>query len=273
MNAIDKARAVSNKLKKETKAKETKDLAKAVNSLEQIKQDSDLSKMYQDNAEAGADNLPGELPLLKIHRVGKSQKNELAEGGEPNEGYFFYKPTGEQFKSITCYILTISKGFRSAGLDGRKEIFNQIMGGVIVKDDFEQTGAVKPFVTYLTGLKLSPMWEFGKEARKYTKAKPIPIPMFALKIKLTTKQVETSSYGKSWIIDFKILRDKEDNPLVITDSILFQYLLDNVSIIEDTIANVIDVKTVRPEVEQVVRQVEKQVGEEIEGQTKRPIPF
>ena len=249
MNAIDKARAVANKLKDETKEKKDSELAEAVSSLELLNRDDDLIKMYKQNAEAGASNLSGELPLLKVHQANKSTKNELADGSEPSDGYFFYKPTGEQFKSITCHILTISRGFRASGLDNKKDVFNQIVGGVIVESDFEKTGAVKPFVAYLTGLKLSPMWEFGKEARKYTKAKPVPLPMFAMKVKLTTEKV-TNSYGKSWVIKFEILKDKDGNPLVITDLILFQYLLDNVSIIEDTIENVIETKMAKPEVEE-----------------------
>ena len=258
MKAQDKAREVAKKIGKGSKDKEKKAMAEVKDSLAQLRQNPELAKLYKDNAEVGAKNLGGELPLLKVHKTGKSTTNELADGSQPNDGWFFYKPTMEQFESITCHILTISRGFRADGLN-KKDVYHQLMGGVIL----DGKSNIKPFITYLTGLKLSSMWDFGKEARKYTKARPVPIPMFSLKVKLTTEEVK-SNYGKSWIIKFEIVKDKEGNPVLITDPGLFQFLLDHVEQVEDTIASVIEAKSseekaeAREEVPHPVEEVNKE---------------
>lgn len=239
MSGHDEARAMADKLKAETEAKkkaEEQNKIEALNQLETIGQNTELAKMYTDSAKVGASNLGGELPLLKVHQTGKSTKNELSNGTEPSDGWFFYKPTGEQFETLQCHILTISRGFRAEGLNNDK-VFNQIMGGVIIDgQDF------KPFVMYITGKKLSQMWEFGKMASKYTHAKPIPIPMFALTVNLTTRK-EENNFGKSWLIDFEILKSKDGTPVVITDPGEFQFIKDNVATVEETIEGVIAAKT------------------------------
>jgi hypothetical protein len=235
MNAQDKLREKVNIMRQESKIEKKVVEAKVNNTLAIVKQNDELAKMYKDNAELGSKNLGGQSPLLKVHTQGRSSTNELAEGGDPNDGWFFYKPTGEQFKEIECHILTISRGFRADGIN-KKDVFNQLMAGVIVNN-----GELKPFITYLTGLKLKQMWEFGKEASKYTRAKPIPIPMFTLKVKLTTERVKTD-YGNSWIIKFEILQNEDGSPIVVTDSGLFQFLRDHVESVEDTIASIIAAK-------------------------------
>ena len=192
--------------------------------------------LFQENAEVGSKNLSGELPLLKVHAAGRSQKNELADGSEPKDGAFFYKPTREQFDSVIVHILSVSRGFRAEGLEDKKDIFNQIVSGVIV-DGAE----LKPFTMYFTGLKLQNLWNFGKEASAYTKAKPVPVPMFALTVKLTTKKV-AHKFGKSWVVEFEILRQEGGAPIVVTDEGLFVYLKDNVEIVEGTINTLIDSK-------------------------------
>lgn len=241
MGGYDKAKAQADKIKAETVAEEEKkaeNMQIVKSSLSALQENNDLAKMYQANAKAGADNLAGELPILKVHSVGKSSKNELVDGSEPEDGYFFYKPTQEQFKELSCHILTVSKGFRAAGIEGDKEIFNQMVGGVFI----DETGDFKPFVMYLTGLKLSYMWEFGKEASRYTRAKPVGIPMFALTVRLWTEKI-VNSFGKSWIIHFSIERNEDTSPKLVLDPGRFQFLADNVGLIEDTISQVIQSKT------------------------------
>ncbi len=236
---MKKAAEIKAEVEKEKKGK----IKAAENALMTVRQNPILTKMYKENAEVGAENLVGELPLLKVHAVGKSIKNKLADGSDPKDGWFFYRPAREQFKEIECHILTISRGFRAEGMQGKKDVFNQLMAGVIVNN-----GEIKPFITYLTGLKLSPMWEFGKEASKYTKARPVPVPMFALKVKLTTEKVK-HAYGESWIIKFEILEDKNGMPMVVVDEEFFKYLRDHVETVKDTIASLIFAKSTEQTVE------------------------
>ena len=240
MTGIDKAREVAENLKKEAqKAEEVKAerLEVVKNELAMIAEDKTLAQMYQDNAKLGSDNLSGELPLLKIHATGRSNKNYLRNGQEPNDGFFFYKPTQEQFESVDVHILTISRGFRAEGLEGNGNVFNQIVGGAIIEAD----GNYKPFIMYFTGLKLSNLWNFGKEASKFTKAKPISIPMFALTVRLTTEKV-ANSYGKSWIINFNIVKNEDGSPKLITDPGIFTYLKDSVIQVEDTVSSLVSAK-------------------------------
>ena len=236
---VEAARETAGKLRKESDAKkenEAKEMATVKNELDKIRNNPKLAKLYQDNAKVGAENLAGELPLLKIHAVGRSLKNELKDGSEPNDGWFFYKPTQEQFQEIECHILTISRGFRAVGIEGRKNVFNQIMAGVIVND-----GELRPFMFYFTGTKLSRMWDFGKEISKYTKGKPLAIPMFALKVKLGTEKIDTA-YNKAWVVNFKVCKFEDGTPMVVADVGFFQALRAMVDRVEDTIKQLIEAK-------------------------------
>lgn len=247
-DAEQKFRDMGAKLKGDVEAKkevEKQETAIALNQLAQLSQNAEMAKMYQESAQVGADNLSGELPILKVHAVGKSTKNELRDGSEPTDGYFFYKPTGEQFKDLRVHVLTISKGFRAEGMQNNgsqnKMVFNQVLGGVIISE-----GEMKPFVMYMTGLKLNPLWEFGKAASKYTHMKPVAIPMFALTVKMTTEKI-ANNYGKSWIVNFEIEKTEDGSPVLVMDPGEFQFLKDHVEMVEDTIASIITAKTVKGE--------------------------
>lgn len=239
---MTKAQEEFKKKGEEIKAKiesEKRDAAK--DSLAVISGNEDLMKMYQDNANVGAENLGGQSPALKIHATGRSTKNYLNDGTEPNDGYFFYAPTSEQFKEIECHILTISRGYRADGMDDRKNVFNQLMAGVIVND-----GKPRPFIMYINGLRLSRMWEFGKEAGKYTHAKPISIPMFALRVKLTTNKVEAEYQpGKKtrvWVTEFEIMKNDDGSPVVVSNLKVFDYLKAQVAQAKETIQSIIEAK-------------------------------
>jgi hypothetical protein len=231
MTGLDKAREVADKIKgasAEKAAAGEKEMVAVKNELASVQANPDLVKLYQDNAEVGSQNVTGNMPFLKIHTVGKSSTNELPDGKEPNDGWFFYTPLGEQYETVFCHILTISRGFRSEGMEGKANVYNQIMGGVIVN------GSVKPFLMYMSGLKLQPMWDFGKDAKKFTHAKPFPIPMFSLKVKLTTEQVK-HSFGKSWVVKFLIIKDMNNDPEVVADPGFFNFLKNHVRTLEESI--------------------------------------
>lgn len=208
------------------------------NELVAVQNDPVLAQLYKESMNVGSENLTGGLPTLKVHATGRSN-NELANGSEPDDGAFYYSQTKEQFKEVEVHVLTVSRGFKAMGMpdkDGKSEPkFNQLLGGVIV----DSTG-FKPFIMYFTGKKLPLLWEFGKDVKKYTKS---GIPMFALLVKMTSEKV-TNKYGKSWIVNFEIVKAKDGTPTLIHDVEEFNYLKDNVATIEDSIKSIIDAKDV-----------------------------
>lgn len=245
LTGVEAARAKAAELKveqeQEEKAKEESAL-KAKEELTQmavIQNDAELAQLLNSNADAGAENLGGSLPLLKIFAPGKT-RDLLADGTKPNEGWFFYKPTGQQFQSITCHILTISKGFYAPGMEGgdKKEVFNQMMAGIII----EEGRLTLPFVMYLTGKKLSPMWEFGKLASRYTKMKPVAFPLYSLTVKLTTKE-EPNNFGSSYLPVFELVKADDGQPLINLDKDELRFLRDRLDIVQETLDNVISRKS------------------------------
>lgn len=256
MNGLEKAQEAVNKIKgvavEETKIAREEYVEKA---LETIEAGSDLAKMYNEARDMGAKNLGGSLPMLKIHTTNKSLGNELATGGEPKDGWFFYTATQEQFENPVCHILTISKGFRAEGMVDNKtglkgELkFNQILGGLI-----NDNGNYKPFLMYFAGKRLNNLWDFGKEASKYTHAKPLSIPLFALSVKFSTEKVKTD-YGPVSVVKFDIVKNDKGFPVVIMDSGKFVFVRDMVESMEEQIAGLIATKYTEESV-QVTKGVE-----------------
>ena len=199
----------------------TNDLA-TTGSLDLVTQNEELQKLYQDNAHVGADNLGDSLPLLKIFSLGK-MKDTLANGNKPTHGWYFHTTTQEQIEKVECHLLASSAGFKTAPnekSESGKPVHNQLIAGLIVNE-----GRKLPFLMYLNGLKLDPFWEYGREIAKFTRAKPTPIPMFALKTIMTYKDKDHSK-GSSPIPQFSYLKNKEGHPVVVTDPGLFIYLRD-----------------------------------------------
>lgn len=252
MTGLDKARETADKLKAEVAAeKETdeKNMEVAKNELATIHENAELAGLYNSAAQVGAANLGGgEMPLLKIHSAGRSMKNELADGTEPQDGHFFYKQEGTQYGGIEAHILTVSRGFYAPNIEeGKKDTYNQLIGGVIIDgDDF------KPFVMYLTGKKLQPWWDFAKIASKYTKAKPVSIPMFALTVKMTTDKVPTEKYGKVWVVNFDIVKTEDGSPKLVLDPGKFTFLKDSAESLEEMISSFADSREVKKDHEQVL---------------------
>jgi hypothetical protein len=215
--------------------------------LDIVQKNQDLLKLYSDSALLGSQNLQGAIPMLKVHTSNKSIGNELSNGKEPNDGWFFLSGMGEQFEAPICHILSISRGFKAEGMVDKKtnekgpEKFNQILAGVIVDGtDY------KPFLMYFTGIKLSRLWDFGKEVSKYVHAKPIAIPMFALTVKLTTEKVK-HEYGSSYAVNFEIVKEG-DFPRLVTDPGQFVFLRDSLVSVEATINSLIDLKSTEDKV-------------------------
>lgn len=278
MGAKEELLEKAKKLREEVdskKAAEDKTHAEIVKrSIDAVKANAKLADMYRKNASIGSENLGSSLPMIKIHSTGRSTKNFLVNGQEPNDGWFFYQPTQEQFETLECHILTISRGYRALDMNGVPK-FNQIMGGV-----FKHDGKMIPFIMYLTGIKLKAMWEFGKEAGQYTRSKSMPIPMFAMTVKLTTEKIKTE-FAPSWIVKFEIKRDEDMNPILVTDPILFTQLRDAVEKVEDKIAPIIESKSVADAVKEEIADANPEQGpatihvDEKTGEAVNPedIPF
>lgn len=242
MSALDDLRKKNEEIKKDIHNEKVTNSAPATrtgpeemqSALAQLGQNKDLMAMYGDSADLGSENIGGEsLPLLKVHSSGKSLGDTLLNGEEPHNGYFFHKKTQQEFKEVLCHVLTISRGFRADGIEGKKDVFNQVLGGVVIND-----GQFLPFLMYFTGTKLQNLWDFGKEASQYTKMKPVGIPMFALTVKLTTEKVIEGA--KNWfVIKFNISRDVEGNPEIVTNKEEFVLLRNNVSKVQEMIDRLI----------------------------------
>lgn len=178
--------------------------------------DPEMMEMYEGDAGMGAEEMGGSNASLKVYSAGKTLNAELPDGSSPHHGWFFYAPTQEEFEVIDMNILKISRGFYTKGMkqkDGtQKDVYNQLLAGVITN-----SGKNYPFVMYLSGLKLAPMWDLGKELSKYTRKMPI----FAINVRMKTEEVK-HDYGKSPVPLYEI---NLEEPLV-TDPGRYQFLKD-----------------------------------------------
>lgn len=249
MTGEDKLRKKAEELRAESEQEVKLEKAKtteALNALDRVRENQELAQKFNENAAAGSDNLSGSSPQLKVFFAGKT-KEKLANGDTPTNGYFLYTPTGEEFETIDVHVLSISRPFYSEGLEvdkstGKKKIvFNQLLTGVIATDN-----RMQPFIAYYTGSKLGNLWAFGKDARKYTKMKPIGIPMFTLLVHLTTRFEETKIVGRSdsWLVEFEILKDEGGYPILVEDVGRFEFLRAMVDEMQEIVDAIIEKKSV-----------------------------
>jgi hypothetical protein len=63
---------------------------------------------------------------------------------------------------------------------------------------------------FATGKRLTKMWEFAEEIRPFTKHKETPVPMYAFKVNMRTRE-ESNDYGRSNIVLYDIMRDGAGN--------------------------------------------------------------
>jgi hypothetical protein len=199
-----------------------------------------IAELYKLNAMVGSEEMVGGAsPLLKIYSVGKST-GELGDGTKPHDGWFFYAPTQEEFETVNCHIVRVSRSFRTPKLNDEtgKPAFNQLLGGVMVNGEKYQ-----PFIMYINGLKLRPMWDFMRDTvAPYIHNQLQPVPMFALKVKLSTKQVDTTIKTKAWIVQFDLLTEN-DWPVLVKDEGLFDFLLTQANLFAETMDSIIKAKT------------------------------
>lgn len=207
-----------------------------------LPQDDELLKMMAGDRSLGVDNIgTGSLPLLKLYQAGKSDA-EMPDGSSPNDGWFFYRPTQSQYKEVECYILSISRGYRAKPRnEGDKPKFTQLVSGVI--DDH---GKLLPFMMYVTGLKLQPLWDFGKKIDVFLSK----VPMFAIKAKLTSEKVKTD-YGYTHIVNYDLALSEEGFVQILSDKAQYEFLRDKVGSVEETMDSVIRNQKNEDDIEQV----------------------
>lgn len=255
MSGFDEMKQVADKIKEEVAEKQEeqkKEIVEAKTSLQRVQGNEMLKQLYAASAGIGTENLAASVPLLKIHSTGKSSTNELADGSEPNNGWFFYTKTQEQFQTVNCHIVAISRGYRTEGMadpktQEKRSVFTTLMAGTIIKEE-----TLMPFYFYLSGKKLQGMWDFGKEASQYTRNKQLQIPLFALTVKLSTVQ-EKTDYGKTWVLKMDIVKDETGFPVLVDDEKTFKRLLASVERAKQTMDNIIQASEIGGPKEEVLQ--------------------
>lgn len=204
-----------------------------------------VADIFKKNAQVGSENLSSSMPQLK---VAEANSRDTDVNGKPiPAGNFFYSPTKEYFEEVTVSIMNISRGFYAmANSKPPKPKFTQLIGGMMLD-------TMQPFVMFASGTRLSNIWDFGKEIKPFTSNKQSPIPMFAFKVKLSLKRIETAN-GFNHIVEYEIIRTKEGNPEIIIDEILLNALLKGITQLNTTFDGFINQKEVDKETGKLLRE-------------------
>lgn len=229
----------------EKQSKKNQEKALAQVNVQGLSVPSEVADFFKNNANVGSENIEQSVaPILKV----VEGMTNLPEGVEPKLGHFYYAPTTEQFKSLQVSIMTISRSFYAEGIskDGepKKAVFNQIVAGVILE-------TMQPFMMYVTGLRLQPLWNFASDMSVFTKHRTYPIPMFAMKVNLSTERVKNSVGAYNYIVKFSVDRTDDGHPQVIDDLETLQQIRAGIDKVEDSIDRIIyrkevDKQTVTP---------------------------
>lgn len=249
--SYEKAKRIAEGLKQEAAVKsevEKKEMEEVVSSLSVVGNNAELAARYQSASKMGSENLSGGTPILKIHSTGRST-NELQDGSEPNNGWFYYKPTKQQFETIECHILSISRGFNTPKLGGKagETTYQHLLSGVMKIE-----GEYAPFIIYLNSMgHRNKMYEFGKQIHQLTHRKPFGIPMFSLTVKLFTVQEKyeftgddgKKMSGKSWVLDYELVKNADGTPVLVGDLGEFDFLEESVKKSEEITESIISSKS------------------------------
>jgi len=194
----------------------------------------DVAEFYKKNAKVGFENMATEsLPTLKVTET--NSKGELENGNRPKIGYFYYTKDKSEFKEIEVSIMNISRGFYVAPLGKENDSgpkFQQIISGMIIE-------GMKPFIMYVSGKRLNPLWELGKELSPFIKSKESPVPMMAFKIILSSTQYK-HEYGESHYINFNVSKNGEGNIQLITDMAKLGVIREGIDWMNESVASIIE---------------------------------
>lgn len=197
-----------------------------------------LPAMYAGDKGMGAENLADSLPLLKIHYANQSTGNTLVDGSEPHNGWFYHTKLHQEFQKVQCNVLFISQGYQGKRLNpapGQKETqFTQIMAGILRQENLSPT----PFLYFLKGLALAPMWDFGKRINALTRQ----MPMFALITEITVSQQKTDAGNKVFVPAFDLVLDGTSVKLV-TDEGEYQFLKEIYNDMKERVDSIINTRS------------------------------
>lgn len=145
------------------------------------------------------------VPQLRIHSVGISAKNELADGSEPKDGQIFY--TGDQtaYDKVTVILLSIKKC--------RLEQEDEKTGEKYMKANYLLAGLIdetlQPFVMYVKGMSYNKIWLLEDQLKPYVTKRAGGIPLSMLKIVVSSEKekVEQGDYKgqKKNVFKFELL--------------------------------------------------------------------
>lgn len=232
--ARETAARIKGKGKPMTEEKEEKTLARV--EVQGLQVGADVADFYRKNARVGVENIArDQLPTLKVTE--SNSKGELADGSRPKVGYFFFTKTQSEFKEVEVSIMSVSRGFYVAPLrKGDDPKFQQIVSGMILD-------TMEPFIMYISGKRLNPLWELGKELSPFTKHKEAPVPMMAFRIKLSTTNYK-HEYGDSHYINFEVIRDSKNQVQLITDMGALEVIRGGIEAVEEAVEGIIEATAV-----------------------------
>lgn len=173
--------------------------------------DAEVLQVFKEDAEKGMDGIGGtKFPTLRVYVEGWSN-SELPDGSKPQDGNFFYDFTQEEMPEVHAHILAVSGGYYAKPYrEGNKPVYTQLLSGVMFGD-------MRPFIMYMSGFHLSFMWEFfGQKVRPFTKGR-VPVPMYALQIRMFTKKVANRDGKMINAIHYEVIKNDDGTPVVVND--------------------------------------------------------
>ncbi len=203
-------------------AAETQVVAPAEKSV--VPMSDEMKAMLRQDAAAEVQENGLSLPFLNVYIANRSV-SKLANGQDPQDGFFYYVPTQEEFKEVYCHILHISRGFRQlqkADDGSMRPRYEHLVSGVILDDK------MKPFVMHIAGShRLEKLWDFQSIVRKINNR---GIPTFSMPVKLSTEKVNFKQGNierVARVVLFEISRAANGDPEVIDDQVMYMKLREN----------------------------------------------
>lgn len=216
MTGEDKLRAKVEELKAKPaqKTEPTKEELEA-KELALARQKELVKKLLEQDAQNEAKESGASLPFLSLY-ISNRSTSLLADGKTPNDGWFYYTKTQEQFENPLVHICHITRGFRVLKKDDKGQMVPKYMH--IVSGVLEGDLKMPFFLTIGGSQRLERLWEFRDLLRKHNNK---GIPSYAMLIKLSSENVKIKKPdgqpGMAKVINFDISTGIDGQPDVIDD--------------------------------------------------------